>query len=418
MIDDLKNVPNKFQLEQFDISTFSKDKIRDLFRSGKVPTAEVMVDELLLRAAKEGATELHIEPTETELRIRLGFEGVMKKLISLPKEISENLANVFKNRGNLNAFEKKKPQEGRFSFTVAAIQFDARINVLPVMSGERLALRIFQHHTHVASLQELGFSTETLEQIKALMRRPSGLVLFTGPPAGGKSSTVYAAMGAAQSPEKSIMTVENPVEFRIDYAAQVALAPGQGFNVIDALQACLRQNPNIIMISEIRDAEMANAAAEAALTGSLIISSLLAGEAIGAIYRLLNLGASPYLLSSSLAGVVYQQLVRTICLSCKEEYQPASDEHGQFVNIISGTTKFFRGKGCEKCGGSGYQGRAAIGEVLLINDQMRDLIYQQAPSSKMKEAALAAGFENIFQDALKKLSAGETTIHELRRAVG
>ncbi len=418
MIDELKNIPTKVHLEQFDVGTFSRDKIRDLFRMGKVPTAEAMVDEILLRAAREGATDLHIEPTETDLRIRLGFEGVMKKLVYLPREIAENLSNVVKTKGNLNAFEKKKPQEGRFSFMAGPIQFDIRINVLPVMSGERIALRLFQHNTRVASIQELGFSPENLDKIKSLVTRPSGFVLFTGAAGSGKSSTIYAVLGAAQSPEKSIMTVENPVEFRLDFASQTAVAPAQGFNFIDALQACLRQNPNIIMISEIRDAEMANAAAESALTGSLIISSLLAGEAVGAIYRLLNLGASPYLISSALTGVAHQHLVRTICPSCKEEYQPTADEHGQFVNIIAGSTKFFRGKGCEKCGGSGYQGRSAISEVLLVNDQMRDLIYQKAPMSKLKEAAIASGFENIFQDALKKLSAGETTITELRRAVG
>jgi len=419
IIEELKNIPSKVPLEQFDTGSFSKDKIRDLFRSGKVPTAEAMVEEILLRAMKEGATDLHFEPAETELRIRIGFEGTMKRMVSLPKEISDNLTNVMKTRGSLNAFEKKKPQEGRFSSAVGTLQFDIRISTLPVIHGERIALRILQKNARVANIAELGFSPENLEKVRQLLHRPTGLFLVTGPSGSGKSTTVNAAVNDIQTPEKNIMTVENPIEYKLDFASQVTASVDKSLSFADALRAMLHQNPNVIMVGEIRDAETGVVAAEAALTGNLVLSTMLSGDAVGSIFRLINLGIPPFWLASTLIGIVFQQLVRKICTSCKEEYELSSEQqHGTFVNMISGQKKFFRGKGCEKCEQSGYSGRTAIHEILIVNDQLRDLIYQQASILKLKEAARASGFQNIFQDAVKKVNSGVTTIAEFTRALG
>lgn len=418
IIDELRNIPSKVPLEQFDIGSFSKDKIRDLFRSGKVPTAEAMVEEILLRAMKLGATDLHFEPAEAELRVRLGFDGIMKRMVSLPKEISENLINVMKTRGSLNAFEKKKPQEGRFSTTVGTAQFDIRISTLPVIHGERLALRLLQKNARVAHIEELGFSSENLEKVRQLLHRPSGLLLVTGPSSSGKSTTVNAAVNDIQTPEKNIMTVENPIEYKLDFASQVAASADKSLTFADALRAILHQNPNVIMLGEIRDAETGIVAAEAALTGNLVLSTMLSADAIGTIFRLINLGIPPFWVASTLIGIVYQQLVRKICPDCKEEHALNSEQHGTFVNMISGQNKFFRGKGCEKCELSGYIGRTAIHEILIVNDQIRDLIYQQASILKLKEAARAAGFQNIFQDGLKKVESGVTTVAEFTRALG
>ena len=418
IIEELKNIPSKVPLEQFDIGSFSKDKIRELFRSGKVPTAEAMVEEILLRALKEGATDLHFEPAETELRIRLGFDGIMKRLISLPKEISENLTNVVKTRGSLNAFEKKKPQEGRFSMTVGTVQFDIRMSTLPIIHGERIALRILQKNARVANIEELGFSQENLQKVRLLLRRPTGLFLVTGPSSSGKSTTVNAAVNDIQTPEKNIMTVENPIEYKLDFASQVTASSDKSLTFADALRAILHQNPNVIMLGEIRDADTGIVAAEAALTGNLVLSTMLSGDAVGSIFRLMNLGIPPFWLASTLIGIVYQQLVRKICPSCKEEHEVSGEQHGALVNMISGQNKFFRGKGCEKCERSGYLGRTAIHEVLIVNDQIRDLIYQQASILKLKEAARASGFQNIFQDTLNKVNTGVTTVAEFTRALG
>ncbi len=418
MIEELKNIPSKVNLEQFDVSKFSKDKIREMFKMGKVPTAEAMVEEILLRALKEGATDLHFEPADQELRIRIGAEGVLKIMFTLPKEISDNLLSVLKTRASLNTFEKKKPQEGRFSMTVGPLAFDIRTSTMPVLTGERAALRILRKNTHVAQLEELGFSKEILAKFRHLLRKPSGLILITGPASSGKSTTVYAAVNDIQSVERNIITVENPVEYRLDFASQVSPSADKTFTFADALRSILRQNPNIIMLGEIRDAETGIVAAEAALTGNLVLSTMLSSDAIGTILRLLNLGIPQYWLATTLAGVVYQRLVRKICEFCKEEYAPGPEEHSIFLDTVSGQKMFFRGKGCEKCEGSGFRGRTAIHEILVVNDQIRDLIYQDAPLLRLIEAARSSGFENIYQDALKKVVAGETTIGEFTRAIG
>ena len=418
MLDELKNIPNKINLEQFDTSAFSKEKIRELFQTGKVPTAEAMVDEIILRAVKHGANDIHFEPGESELRIRLGYEGVMKKLVTLPREISDNLANVLKTKASMNAFEKKKPQEGRFSLTLGKHQFDMRINTVPVLTGERIAVRVLQKTTRIANLEELGFSKENLEKFRTLIRKPAGLFLVTGPSGSGKTTTIYGAVNDIQSAEKNIITVEDPVEYRLEFATQVALSGDKSFTFVDALRSILRQNPNVIMLGEIRDAETGVVAAEAALTGNLVLSTMLSGDAVSTVLRLLNLGIPPYWLASTLIGIIYQQLVRKICEKCKEQYKADGTQSTLLLNMLSGQTTFYRGKGCEQCEGSGYLGRIAIHEILMIDDQMRDLIYQQASILKLKEAAHAAGFENIFQDAAKKVAAGITSVEEFSRALG
>lgn len=418
MTEELKNIPSKVPIEQFDVGKFSREKIRDLFRTGKIPTADAMVEEILLRAVKDNATDLHFEPAENELRIRLGREGVMKRLVDMPREISDNLANVVKTRANMNAFEKKKPQEGRFSTTIGPHPIDIRVSTLPIMHGERVALRILHKNTNVASIDDLGFSPDNLKKFRGLLKRSSGLLLVSGPSSSGKSTTVYAAVKDIQSIEKNIFTVENPIEYKLDLASQVPASGDKSFTFVDALRAILRQHPNVIMLGEIRDAETGIVAAEAALTGNLVLSTLLSSDAIGAIPRLLNLGVPAYWLASTLIGVIHQELVRKICEGCKEEYTPDADTGSPLLQMLSAQKSFFRGKGCEQCEGSGYSGRTALHEVLLVNDQLRDLIYQQSTILKLKETARLSGFEDIFQDAARKVAAGITTVQEFERALG
>ncbi|HUN66592.1 MAG TPA: GspE/PulE family protein [Bacteroidota bacterium] len=418
MIEELKAIPNKVVLEQLDIHALSKDKIRALFQSGRIPTADTLVDEIILRALKDGATDLHFEPMENELRIRIGYEGVMKRLVSLPKEISENLTNVLKTKSGLNQFEKKKPQEGRFSLNYGTLQFDLRISTVPVLNGERVGMRILQKNARVENIEQLGFSTENLERVRKLLRRPTGLFLVTGSSASGKSTTVYAAVNDIQSSEKNIITVENPVEYKLDFASQVPTSIDKNFSFAEALRAILRQSPHVIMVGEVRDAETGIVAAEAALTGNLVLSTMLSSDAVGTIFRLMNLGVPPYWLATTLIGVVYQQLVRKICPHCRESYELPAGDQQSFLSLLAGQNKFFRGKGCEHCQQTGYVGRTAIHEVLTINDDMRDLMYQQASILRLKEAARAGGFQSIFHDAVQKVAAGITTVDEFRRALG
>ena len=418
MIEELQQIPNKISLEQLDVSGLSKDKIRDLFRTGKLPTAEGLVDEIILRSIKEGANDIHFEVGEVELRIRIGQGGIFKKLVYLPKDITENVINVVKTKAGMNVFEKKKPQDGRFSQTFGNHQFDFRASTVPAMFGERIALRILHKTARVSSLEELGFSTENFEKFRLLLKRPNGLLLVTGPSGSGKSTTVYAAVHSLQSSEKNILTVENPIEYKLDFASQIQAYPEQSFTYTDALRAILRQNPNVIMIGEIREPDTAMIAAEAALTGNLVLSTMLSGDAIGTIPRLLNLGISPFWLASTLIGVIYQILVRKICEVCKEETAETTEKHAPFFKLLSGQKAFYRGRGCDVCQQSGYKGRVALQEILVIDDRMKDAIYQQVTLLKMKEIAIASGFDNIYHDAVSKVSAGITTIAECARVLG
>jgi type IV pilus assembly protein PilB len=418
MTDELKNIPSKVNLEQFDISAFSKDKIRELFRSGRVPTAEAMVDEVFLRSIKVHATDLHFEPMEFELRIRYSIQGTLKNLVTLPKEISDNLTNVIKTKANLNTFEKKKPQEGRFSLTIANQEFDLRVGTVPVMFGERIAIRILTKNTRVANIEELGFTSENLLKMRKVLHRPNGLFLVTGPPSSGKSTTIYAGVNDVKSADKIVISIESPIEYKLDFASQVQLSSDKSFSYADALRVVLRQNANIIMLGEIRDPETGTVAAEAAISGNLVLSTILANDAIGAIFRLINLGVTPYWIASSLIGILNQQLVRKICPACKEEYKLSEAEHSEFIHLFSDHTHFYRGKGCPECNGTGFSGRTAIHEILIINDQIRDLIYQQGAILAIKEAARASGFEGIFIDAVKKVNSGLIAISELYKALG
>ncbi len=418
MIEELSNIPSKVSLEQIDIRVLAKDKLREMYRTGKLPTPEAIVDEVVLRAVKDGANDIHFEPAEHELRVRLGHDGVLKPLVSLPKEIAENLTNVLKTKAGMNAFDKRKPQEGRFSVTYGAHQFDIRISTVPIMTGERVALRILHKTARIANLEELGFSKDNLERFRSLLRRPSGLFLVVGPSGSGKSTTLYAAINAMRSDERNIITVENPIEYRLDYASQVMFSPDKSFTMVDAMRAVLRQEPNTIMLGEIRDGEIGSVAAEAALTGNLVLSTMLSGDGITAIPRLLNLGMSPYWLATTLVGIAYQQLVRRICQSCKEALPATSEDLEVLAASKQSIARVYRGKGCPACKQTGFDGRTAIHEIVIVDDNMRDLIYQQDSLLKLKEAAVETGFENVRIDAAKKVAAGIIPVSEYRRALG
>ncbi|HVN49297.1 MAG TPA: GspE/PulE family protein [Bacteroidota bacterium] len=406
-------------LEQLDVKILSKDKLRELFRGGKLPTADQIVEEIFYRAIQSGANDIHIEPIEGELQVRLGHEGTLKRLVSLSSDMNDPIISVLKTRTTLNQFEKKKPQEGRFSATYGQDPYDFRVNIIPVMAGERCLVRILRKSSQISKIDDLGFSAENLERLKTLLHIPRGLFLVTGPSGSGKSTTVYAAVNQVQTPEKCIITVEDPVEYRLPYASQVNLPSDKSFNFIDALRAILRQNPNVIMIGEIRDAETGVVAAEAALTGNLVLSTMLADDAIGAIHRLFNLGVPAYWLASTVVGIVYQLLIRKICPDCREEYQ-LSREELQMVGAPMDTSdlKLFRGRGCPNCMGTGYKGRVAICEIVTISPALRDLIFQKASILKMREEASNYGFQAIRQDAVHKALTGVTTLQEVARILG
>ena len=412
---DLNKIPAKVNLETFDVSVLTKEKIQDIFHTGKMPTAELIVDEIILRAAKADATDIHIEPKETEVTVRLGFDGILRRLVSLPKEVADNVSNLIKTKAGLNQFEKKKSQEGQYRVTLGALQYEVRVDTLPTIFGERAALRLSRIAEHPSTLDDLGLSGENLEKLRHLLHRPSGLVLSAGPNSSGKTKIVQACLNDLQSPETNIITLENPVDTKLTYACQTQMPSEKGLSMADILRSILKQSPNVIMLSEIRDLDTGMIAAEAVLAGTLVLSTVLSGDALSSITRLQNFELSPYWIGNSLAGIIHQRLLRRICSDCLEQYE-ATDEELAVLGTEGGG--MFKGKGCASCNGTGYRDRIGIHEILVIDDKLRDLIYRRASFLEMKEAAYAGGFEDIRTDAVKKARAGITTPSEILRALG
>ncbi len=419
IVDEIKTLTSRFNIEQFDMKLIGRDRVIEAQKHGKLPPFDVLIEEIIIHALRIDAHDVHFEPTENELRIRTDRFGVLERLISLPREFSENFSNIFKTKADLNAFEKRKPQEGGFTANIGTRQIDVRVNILPSVYGERIAVRLFVKTTSVKPIEDLGLSNTNLEKILYLISKPSGLVLITGSAGSGKSTTLYSAVNELESEGKNILTVEDPVEFKLDFATQVNAGADKSFGFAEALKSILRHRPNIILIGEIRDTETGIVAAEAALNGNLVLSTMLSNDAIGTIPRLLQLGIPPFWLAPTLAGVVYQQLVRTICPDCKQSYKPSTAELNRLgISDYTSELIFYKGQGCKTCNTSGYLGRTAIHELLTVNDQLKDLIYQSAPLMKLKEAALLNGFKTIRYSAIRKVLLGNTTSSEIFRVLG
>jgi type IV pilus assembly protein PilB len=413
------DLPSKLNIELFEVQRGGRERYAELQRNGKLPNAEVVFEEIIIRAVRSGVNDIHLEPGEKELRVRFNTDGVMENLVSLPKEFSEGVVNIVKARSNMDLFEKKKPQEGRYTSAFSGQTFDFRISTVPTIEGDRIAIRVLKKSSGVLNIHELGFSQENLAKIQHLLQHPRGLVVVTGPSASGKSATLYAGIAELRAQQRNIFTIENPVEYRLEFASQVQIDLEQKLDFANSLRAIMRQSPDVILLGEIRDAEAGVAAVEAALTGKLVLSTMLSNNAISTISRLISLGIPPYSLAPTLSGVVYQQLVRTVCRYCKEKYTPLrrtllSAGLGQ----LDGSISLYRGKGCEHCGGDGYLGRTAIHEVFVVDEEIRDLIFQQASPIKLKEAAKAKGFEDIYLDAAKKLVTGVISLEEYLRVLG
>ncbi len=417
--DEIKALQNKLNLDSLDVQRGGRERYQELLRANKLPSAEALIEEIILRGVKDNVSDIHFEPVENELRVRFNHDGVMERIVSLPKEFQEGMTNILKSRAGMNSFERRKPQDGRFSQLFANYSFDFRVSNIPTILGERITIRILKKSARVVNIHELGFGPENLTKVRYLLRRPRGLIVVAGPAGSGKSTTLYASVNELRAAQKNVLTVENPVEYRLEFASQVQVDSEQKLDFAGALRAILRQNPDVILVGEIRDAETGNVAAEAALTGNLVLSTMLSSDALSTIPRLTSLGIPPYWLAPTLTGVVYQQLVRKICVQCKEEYVPSRRMLvAAGLGQLDGSLSLFRGKGCEVCGGDGYLGRTAIHEILVIDEEIRDLIYQQASLIRLREVAKAKGFESIRFDAAKKLVAGIISAEEFLRVLG
>lgn len=411
----LQSIPSKVPLDQIDVKALGKDKIRELYRAGKIPTPEAILEEILTRAAKEGYRFVHFEPTENALHIRFGNYDFLKDVVSLPLNLAENLAGIIKIKAGINAFEKKKPQRGKYVANIGPMQFSLVVNLIAVNTGERITIDLLNKNAVLPELEGLGLQGNNLEKYKEVISRAKGLVLVVGAKDSGKSTTAYTTLQHLKSKEKNTVTVEDRQEYLLNFATQIIVTPEVGLTRDEALNAMLSQNPNIAFISEIVDNETITMAIEAVVRGSLVFSTMISRDALSTIPRVLGLDVSPYQLSTALSAVLYQSFVRKLCDSCKEAYTPDAEEHQLLSDGSPDSEQNYRAKGCEHCHGTGYKGRTAVFEILNVNSDLLDLIYQSAPLSAITETAKMHGFKEIRNDIIQKIKAGITSVEELRR---
>ncbi len=375
------------------------------------------VNSLLFRAVKENASDIHIEPFEKEFVTRFRVDGVLYDVIRQPKRAHAAISSRIKVMGQLDIAEKRLPQDGRIKIKIAGKDIDIRLSTVPAAHGERLVMRILQQTGTIMSLEQLGFSARSNEIIENLISKKYGMILVTGPTGSGKSSTLAACLSKLNAPERNIMTVEDPVEYQIHGINQVQINTKIELTFARVLRAFLRQNPDIIMVGEIRDRETAEIAINASLTGHLVLSTLHTNDAPGVSTRLTDMGVEPFLVASSLLGVIAQRLIRKVCTKCRVPHTPSEFEMIELgmQKIPDGAT-IFKAVGCPSCSHSGYSGRTVSHELMLIDDNLRSLIVKRADGGMIKKAAVAAGMRTLREDAIGKVFAGATTIDELLRA--
>lgn len=405
-------------LEKLDVGSGGRETdLESLRRAGEEAPIVKMVDKILKLAVREGASDIHIEPGEENLMVRFRVDGVLQKRFSFSMRLSAAVVSRVKILAELDISERQRPQDGRIQLKMGDKELEFRVSVLPIYYGEKVVMRILDRGSVRVTLEQLGFSKHNLAIFEAAIRQPNGIVLVTGPTGSGKSTTLYAALNAINSIETNIVTVEDPVEYQIPLINQVAVNPKRGLTFAGALRAFLRQDPDIIMVGEIRDPETGSIAAEAALTGHLVLSTLHTNDAPTSITRLMEMGVQPFLLAPTLLCILAQRLVRRVCPQCKAGYQPKDAELREAgLQDLAGQVTLYRGKGCGYCGGNGYKGRTGIHEVLRVDEEIRELITDRASTSQIRRSAAAKGFRDLRFDGLRKVLAGITSLEEVIRA--
>lgn len=375
-----------------------------------------LVNTIIQQAINDKASDIHIEPDEEVVRVRYRIDGILNELMKAPKTIQSELISRLKIMAQMDISEKRLPQDGRIKVKVQNKSIDLRVSSLPTVFGEKIVIRILDKSRLSLTLDQVGFDEDLLKLFKTLSSAPNGIVLMTGPTGSGKTSTLYAAINFVKSPEINITTVEDPVEYLIPSINQVQVRSEIGLTFARTLRSILRQDPNVILIGEIRDFETAQIAIESALTGHLVFSTLHTNDAASAVTRLIEMGVEPYLVASAVIGVGGQRLVRKICPSCREIYE-ATDKEDIEVLKENGfnTTKLYYGKGCLTCRKTGYAGRTAIHEIMTINDEIHGLILDSASARDIRQAAVKSGMRTMRVDGLQKAIKGVTTLKEVLR---
>jgi type IV pilus assembly protein PilB len=375
-----------------------------------------LVDSLIAQGIKETATDIHIEVDESVGRVRYRIDGVLETAFILPKKIYRAVVSRIKIMSELDITETRVPQDGALTVTYNTQDIDVRVSTMPIFWGESVVMRILRKPRFVLSLQDLGYWGDNLDTFKRLIQKPFGMMVITGPTGSGKSTTLYAALSGLNTLEKNLITLEDPVEYKLAIAKQSPIHEKAGYTFAKGLRSILRHDPDIILLGEMRDEETAEMAFRASMTGHLVFTTLHANSASAAVARLLDMNIEPFVISTSLLAVIAQRLARRICSKCKESYVPSEEElsfYPQLKNVKNPT--FYRGKGCDKCKHSGYKGRIGLFEVLEVNQTVNELILKKALSTEIEKAA---GLKSMLDDGIEKVLKGVTTIDEIRRVMG
>lgn len=383
-----------------------------------------LVNILIAGAVEKRASDIHMEPFEDLLHVRYRIDGILYQIESLPKRLQAAIASRIKIMAKLNIAERRLPQDGRIKTKAAGKEMDIRVSTIPTLFGESVVMRLLDPNS-VFSLEALGFSEANRKAFAGLIKQPHGMVLVTGPTGSGKSTTLYAAISGIDTVAKKAITIEDPVEYKLDGVNQIQVKPKIGLNFANGLRSIVRQDPDVIMVGEIRDTETADIAIHSALTGHLILSTLHTNDAPGAVARLMDMGIESYLISSSLLGVLAQRLVRVICSNCKEVYRPESGvmrrldlelEKAVYFNGVSASgPDFYKGAGCDRCDKTGYRGRTAISELMPITDALRQLIVEKNGANTLRLKAIEEGMATLREDGWDKALKGMTTVEEVLR---
>jgi type IV pilus assembly protein PilB len=397
------------------------DRLRELVDEAPVVR---LVNMVISQAVGERASDIHVEPHASGVRVRYRVDGILREVMDLPRGIHAAIASRFKIMSNMDIAERRVPQDGRVQLKVEGEEIDLRVSTLPTIYGEKVVCRVLFRRGAMVKLEQLGFLEKNLVLWRRALSYPHGIILVTGPTGSGKTQTLYASLNQLNSVEKNIITVEDPVEFRLDGINQVQTNPKAGLTFASGLRSMLRQDPDIIMVGEIRDRDTAQIAVNAALTGHLVLSTLHTNDAPGATVRLVDMGVEPFLVASTLICVLSQRLVRRVCTYCKEEYVPDDEEWGRWVRTtrrlqdepgLGLPRRLAHGKGCRQCGKTGYRGRTAIHEIMMVTEPIRELVSRNASSDAIAECAREQGMRRLIEDGADKVGMGITTLNEIMR---
>lgn len=405
---------------QTEIKTINIRKVSEIIK--EAPIAKI-VTTILEFAMKSRASDVHIEPLEDRTRVRYRIDGILHEKLVLPKKIHDALISRIKILSDMKIDEKRIPQDGRFNFQIDEDEVDLRVSSLPTAHGEKIVMRLLKKSGGVPTLNDLGLRGRALKNLEDSILKPHGIILVTGPTGSGKTTTLYAVLSQINTVKVNVVTLEDPVEYQIAGVNQVQINPGAGLTFASGLRSFLRQDPNVIMVGEVRDEETAELAVQAALTGHLVFSTLHTNSASGALPRLLDMKAEPYLLASTITAIVGQRVCRTVCSVCKKTYIPAPEVISDIKKMLGklypegddNKRQLVKGEGCNQCGGTGYKGRVGIFEVLPVTEKIGRLILEHAPASEIEKEAVEEGMITMKQDGYLKVVEGITTIDEVLR---